>query len=53
MFVRSESIVTQPSKSPRWSVQVWNFSTIQPARPAGESVRAYAIVCGFVPWIAW
>ena len=56
MFVSSASRSSQPSKSPRWSLQVWNFSTIHAARPAGESVSAYAIVwliAVFYIWTIW
>ena len=31
------------------SVHSWNLSTIHANWPTGESVNAYAIVCGFVP----
>ena len=41
------------ARSPPQSLQAWNFSMIQPASPAGESVSPYAIDCGFVDWIAW
>ena len=51
MFASRWSRVTTVSKSPSWSVHVWNFSAIHAASPAGESVKAYASVCGRVPWI--
>jgi hypothetical protein len=48
-FVSTQSSSIAVSSSPSWSVQLWNFSAIQAASPAGESVRAYASVCGLVP----
>ena len=51
MLASSWSLVNTLSTSPPQSVQARNFSTIQAARPAGESVSAEASVCGRVPWI--
>ena len=36
------------SRSGPWSLQEWNFSTIQLARPTGGSARAKARVRGLV-----
>ena len=36
------------SGTPAESLQEQNFSTIQAARPAGESTREYPMVCGLV-----
>jgi len=36
------------SSGPSWSVQDQNFSTIQAAKKAGESVSPYPTVCGRV-----
>jgi hypothetical protein len=51
MFVSSSSLLKRFSTSPPQSLQVRNFSTIQLARPAGESLSAMPSVCGLVPWI--
>ncbi len=40
IFASRRSRLTAVSGSPPQSVQVRNFSAIQAARPAGESVRA-------------
>src|SRR5450631_2197179 len=48
MFVSTQSSSIAVSSSPSWSVQLWNFSAIQAASPAGESVRrtrAFAAWC--------
>lgn len=47
--VSANTLVTSPPRS----VQARNFSKIQAAGPAGESVSAYASVRGSVLWIAW
>lgn len=49
--IRSRGIAV--SIAPSQSDQDRNFSTIQAARPAGESVSAKASVWGLVPWIHW
>ena len=49
ILARSWSRVKTVSMFPSQSDQARNFSTIQAARPAGESVRAKASVCGRVP----
>ena len=53
MFASRWSRENTLSTSPPQSDQVRNFSTIHAARPAGESVRPKASVCGRVPWIHW
>ncbi|MGX7670146.1 hypothetical protein [Plantactinospora sp. DSM 117369] len=45
----SRSRSTASSGTSAESVHSWNFSTIQPSCPTGESVSAYARVCGRVP----
>jgi hypothetical protein len=49
MFVKISSFVREFSGLPPQSVQLRNFSTIQAASPAGESIRPKASVCGLVP----
>ena len=40
MLVSNSSLVKLFSRLPPWSLQAQNLSTIQAARPAGESFRA-------------
>ncbi len=51
MFASSSSRLNTLSTSPLQSDQARNFSMIQAARPAGESVRPKLSVWGRVPWI--
>ena len=53
MLASNWSLVNTLSTSPPQSDQARNFSTIQAASPAGESLRPNASVCGRVPWIHW
>src|SRR3954453_9277833 len=53
IFANRWSRLNTVSMSPPQSDQARNFSTIQAAKPAGESVSAKASVCGRVPWIHW
>jgi hypothetical protein len=50
MLVRISSLVKLRSTPP--SLHACSFSTIQAARPAGESLSAAAAVWGLVRWIA-
>jgi hypothetical protein len=53
MLSSSRSIEKRFNGSPSQSLQAQNFSTIQAARPTGESVSATPSVCGRVAWMRW
>jgi hypothetical protein len=53
MFDSSASLLCTLNGSPPQSDHCRNFSRIQAASPAGESVSPKASVCGRVPWIHW
>jgi hypothetical protein len=48
IVVSRSSLLKRVSTSPWQSLQLRSFSSIQAARPTGESFNAAAIVCGLV-----